>query len=62
MNEKKPYYRDALLAFARMSGWIAGPILVALFLGRWLNFYAVISVAFIISILGIVREAKKWKP
>lgn len=62
MTDNKPYYRDALLAFARMSGWIAGPILVALLLSKWLNFYVVISVAFAVSIFGIVREAKKWKP
>ena len=33
----KPYWHDALAAFGRMSGWIAAPILLALFAGKWLD-------------------------
>lgn len=65
----KPYWRDSLIVFARMSGWICGPIVIALFLGKWLDthfgtapfiFVGSTTVAFLASSLGIVREAKRY--
>ena len=56
-----------MLLFGRLSGWIAGPIIAALFIGKWLDkkydsepwiFLASVGIAFIISSVGIVREAK----
>jgi len=56
-----------MVLFARLSGWIAGPIIAAVFVGKWLDkryhsapwlFLAAVGVAFIISSIGIVREAK----
>jgi hypothetical protein len=61
MKDTKSYYRLALVAFARMSGWIVGPVLLALFAAKWVNFFAAIAVAFVVSILGLFLEAKKWK-
>lgn len=67
-NEKKSYWHDSMIAFARMSGWVAGPVLVGLFLGKWLDkmfgtapilFAVTIGVSFLASSFGIVREAKK---
>lgn len=56
-----------MLLFGRLSGWIAGPIIVALFIGKWLDkkynsepwlFLASVAVAFVVSSVGIVRESK----
>jgi len=68
-NNKKSYWTDSLIIFARMSGWVAGPIIVGLFLGKWLDskmgttpiiFVVTISLSFFCSTFGIVREAKKY--
>ncbi len=68
-TEKKPYWRDAVVVFARMSGWIIGPILLALFLGKWLDarlhtapilFAVTMGLGFLVSSFGIVRESQKY--
>ncbi len=68
-NTNKPYWHDAILAFTRMSSWIVGPILIALFLGKWLDtkyhttpiiFVSLTGFAFIISIVGLVKEGKQY--
>ncbi len=60
--------RTALRAFAIFSGWIAAPIIAALFLGRWLDgrYFAkpwgtvtAVAIAFIITNIGMVIEARK---
>jgi F0F1-type ATP synthase assembly protein I len=69
---KKPWWRDSLVIFARISVWIAVPVIIALFLGKWLDrefgtapwlFLATMAVAFGATIFGIykttVREMKK---
>jgi F0F1-type ATP synthase assembly protein I len=69
MKEAKPYFRDALIAFGRMSGWIAGPVILALILGKWLDrvygtepylFIAIIGLGFFLSVFGILRETKRY--
>ena len=68
-NNKKSYWADSLIVFIRMSGWIAGPIIVGLFLGKWLDskfgtapliFIATITLSFLCSIFGIVKEARQY--
>jgi F0F1-type ATP synthase assembly protein I len=68
-NEKKSYWRDSMTVFAKMSGWVAGPILIGLFLGKWLDarfdtapvlFAVTVGFSFMASCFGIVREAKKY--
>ena len=62
------WWQPALLMFARLSGWIIAPVLIATLLGRWLDrmygtepwmFIGVVGVAFVISIVGLVLEATK---
>jgi F0F1-type ATP synthase assembly protein I len=69
MKEVKPYFRDALVAFGRMSGWVAGPVILALFIGKWVDkkyetepyaFIAIIALGFFISVFGILRESKRY--
>lgn len=58
----------ALKVMANISGWIAFPVIIGLFLGRWLDrrfgtdpwlFVITIGVCFIISIYGLVINALK---
>jgi F0F1-type ATP synthase assembly protein I len=58
----------ALKVMANISGWIAFPVIIGLFLGRWLDerfgtdpwlFLTTIAVCFIISIYGLVINALK---
>lgn len=69
MNDKSkiPWWEPGMVMFARLSGWIAGPIIVAVFLGKWLDkkystapwiFLATVGAAFVLSSFGIVKEAK----
>ncbi len=57
-----------LILFTKFNGWIVGPVIVAIFAGRWLDkkFNAdpwltllLVGIAFAVSILGIVRESMK---
>jgi len=68
-QEKKvelPWWQPALLMFSRLSGWIIGPIILAIFLGKWLDrkygtepwlFLTCVGAAFVISMFGLVRDA-----
>jgi F0F1-type ATP synthase assembly protein I len=68
-QEVKPaWWQPAIMMFARLSGWIIAPVLIATLAGRWLDnkygtepwmFIGVVGVAFVISIVGLVIEAGK---
>ena len=71
MNNKNnnDWWRPAVAIFANISGWIAGPIIVALFLGKYLDkkynsgswfFIGLTVIAFFISIAVIWRILKKY--
>lgn len=64
---KKVWYQDALDIFARLSGWVLLPLLAGTFVGRWLDgrygtkpLWLLISVgvSFVISTIGLIRQAK----
>ena len=71
MNSNKPkipWWEPGMVLFTRLSGWIAGPIIAALFVGKWLDkkydsepwlFLISVGLAFIVSSIGIVKEAKE---
>jgi F0F1-type ATP synthase assembly protein I len=71
MNNDKPkipWWEPGMVLFTRLSGWIAGPIIAALFVGKWLDkkydsepwlFLISVGLAFIVSSIGIVKESKK---
>jgi len=59
------WWQPALIMFARLSAWIAAPIIIALYLGKWLDrkfssapwlFLLCVGAAFFISMVGLVKE------
>ena len=69
---KGAWWRPAVSVFAGTSAWIAGPIIIALILGKYLDakfgtrpvfFFVLIGVAFLTTILGLWRMLRKniWK-
>ena len=67
-NPKAPWWQPGLVLFGRLSGWIAGPVIIAVFLGKWLDqrygtepwlFLIAVGVAFLLSSFGIVRDSIK---
>lgn len=69
---EKAWWQEGMVVFAQVSGWIAGPIIAALFIGAWLDnkfqtgtfyFYVCIAVAFVVSnvglVLGVIKYNKK---
>jgi len=68
-SEKKTTMRLALTTFAKASAWIVAPVIAATFLGKWLDqkfgfapflFILTVSLAFVISMIGIIRELKQY--
>ncbi|MFH0819123.1 MAG: AtpZ/AtpI family protein [Patescibacteria group bacterium] len=73
-NENKPkdqenWWQDGYRAFIQISGWIAAPIIAALFIGDWLDtkyqsgskyLLICIAIAFVISNVGLVKEVLNY--
>lgn len=64
-NSQVIWWQPALTMFIKLSGWIGFPIIIALFLGKWLDkkynsapwlLLACIGAAFVISMVGLVKE------
>lgn len=62
------FNRVAMATFLQFSGWIAIPIIMALFAGNWLDekfkteptfTFIFIGVAFITTVVGLARKGKK---
>lgn len=67
-NNTSSYNKLGLALFFELSGWIAIPVIGAVFLGKWLDekFNAgptptlvCVGVAFIITIAGIIMKGKR---
>jgi len=67
-NKNIPWWQPGMILFTRLSGWIAGPIIIALFVGRYLDqkyhtepwlFLLSVGLAFVISMFGIVHDTLK---
>jgi len=65
---KAPWWQPSLILFTKLSGWIAGPIIIAIFVGKYLDkkyntdpwlFLLSVGVAFLFSTFGIIRDALK---
>lgn len=67
-NAKAPWWQSGLVLFGRMSGWIAVPVIIGVFIGKYLDkkyntepwlFLASVGIAFVFSMFGIVKDAMK---
>ena len=68
-SQPKAYWQAGLMVFGQVTGWIVGPIVLALVIGKWLDqrwqtspwfFLGLSAVAFAITAWGIVRLGKKY--
>jgi uncharacterized membrane protein YfcA len=69
-NNNTPWWRDGVMIFAKVSGYIAIPVIIASFLGNYLDqkyntgnliFFILVSISFISTIYLIWKEAKIYK-
>lgn len=67
-NKKNPWWLPSLVLFFRLSGWIAIPVVISLYLGKWLDkhfdtapwlFVLVVGLAFIITLIGLIKETRQ---
>jgi len=70
-SEKKSvaaWWQPAVGLCIELGGWVAGPVIAAMFIGRWLDdryasaplwYFTAVGVAFIISTVGIAKTAVK---
>ncbi|KKR21351.1 MAG: hypothetical protein UT50_C0009G0010 [Candidatus Moranbacteria bacterium GW2011_GWA2_39_41] len=66
-KQVKNYWKEnGLSLFFRLSGWIVGPILLAVVVGKWLDkkyqtepwlFLLSVGIAFAISVYGMIKDA-----
>ena len=68
-QNKELWWKPATVVFASVSVWIVVPIIVALYLGKYLDskynsqpkfFLILIAVAFLVTMFGITRILKKY--
>jgi hypothetical protein len=65
-----PWWKDGLIVFIKVSGYIAGPIIVASYLGKYLDqkyntnnliFFILVAIAFLSTIYLIWKEMRVYK-
>ncbi|MCX6790580.1 MAG: AtpZ/AtpI family protein [Candidatus Gribaldobacteria bacterium] len=68
-SDNKEFQRQGLQLFFQLSGWLIGPIVIALLVGQWLDqkyqtkpwiFFSCLMVAFICTCVGIVKESRQF--
>jgi len=69
-NIEKPWWRDGVILFTKVSAYIAFPVIIASYVGKFLDkkyntdpflFFTSIAVAFISTMLLIYKEVKIYK-
>ncbi len=69
LNNNGPWWKPGVELFSEVSTWIVAPILVALFLGKYLDnrfntkpviFLSLAGLGFIITCIGIVRNVRSY--
>jgi F0F1-type ATP synthase assembly protein I len=67
-KQESPWWQPAIAIFARLSGWIAVPVIAAIFVGKSLDkkydtqpwlFLLSVGIAFIFSMVGIVKDTMR---
>lgn len=68
-HKQYAWWRPAVVMFARVTAWVAIPVLGALFIGRYLDgiyntapiiFLSLTGCAFIVSIISIVKVSREY--
>ncbi|MFA6251587.1 MAG: AtpZ/AtpI family protein [Candidatus Paceibacterota bacterium] len=68
-DNKQLWWQPAVLMFTNISGWIVGPIILALIVGKYLDkrynsepwfFLGLTGLAFLVSIFGILKIMIKY--
>ena len=68
-NKKNAWWEPAVEIFSQVSGWIAGPVILALIVGKYLDgrfdtkpwiFLGLTGIAFLVSTFGIVQAVGKY--
>lgn len=66
---KKPWWEPALEIFSQVSGWIVGPIIFSLIVGKYLDgefdtkpwiFLGLTAVSFVVSTYGIIKIGGRY--
>lgn len=69
-NNNAPWWRDGLIIFAKVSAYIAFPVIIASYVGKYLDkkyntgnlmFLVLIVIAFLTTIYMIWKEMKDYK-
>lgn len=69
-NQKssEAWWQPAVSLFIRLSAWVAFPVVVATYIGRWLDekynsapfgLVGIVGISFVFSMIGLVYEASK---
>jgi len=67
-DNQKSWWQPGLILFFRLSSWISFPIIIALFIGKWLDekyntqpwlFLSTMAIAFAFSVGGMIKETTK---
>jgi len=66
---QKPWWRDGVVVFVKVSSYIAFPVILGSILGKYLDekystnyiFYISVGIAFITTVLLIWKELKNYK-
>jgi F0F1-type ATP synthase assembly protein I len=63
-NPKIPWWKPGIELFLRLSGWIGGPVVIAVFVGKFLDrkyhsepwlFLLSVGIAFAVSMIALIR-------
>lgn len=63
-NPKVLWWQPGMQLFLKLSGWIAGPIIMAVIIGKWLDrkyhtepwlFLATVGISFVVSMGAMIR-------
>ena len=69
VENQKPNWVVGAQLFTEISGWIVGPIVIALIAGKWLDvkfgtepwlFLALAALGFLVTIFGIVKVVRNY--
>jgi len=68
-QEKLVWWRDGMMLFMNLSGYVFGPLIIGFFVGKWIDTrygtapWGLVSLslgAFVLSIVGIMVETVKY--